>query len=115
MAQYFEFAALDDKPEKGERKMADEQALLVAEILENYIVSTLNKSRALKMAFGQKDSESEQETLHLDLFKVCFLELAYEQSCYNFDIQLLILKSFDRLGFSASYSEVYDTLGLKGV
>ena len=52
MAQYFEFAALDDKPEKGERKMADEQALLVAEILENYIVSTLNKSRALKMAFG---------------------------------------------------------------
>jgi hypothetical protein len=32
--------------------MADEQALLVAEIIENYIVTTLNKSRALKMAFG---------------------------------------------------------------
>ena len=28
---------LDDKPEKGERKLADEQALLIADIIDNYI------------------------------------------------------------------------------
>lgn len=85
--------------------MADEQALVVAEIIENHIQTLLNS----------QSNEPSKEALLLDIFKVCFLELVYEQSSYNFDIQLLILKSFDRLGFSASFSEVYDTLGLKGV
>lgn len=81
--------------------MADEQALLVAEIIENHIQNP--------------EVFDSDETIYLDAFKVCFLELVYEQSCYNFDVQMLIMKSLDRLGFTASYSEVYDTLNLKGV
>lgn len=64
--QYFEFVELDDKPEKGERKMADEQVILIAEMIESY----LNKE-------SSKD---------LQLYKICLLEIAYEYSNYNFDI-----------------------------
>ena len=35
--EYLEFVKLDDKPEKGERKVADEQALLIGDIIDNYI------------------------------------------------------------------------------
>ena len=41
--------------------------------------------------------------------------MAYETSCYNFDIQLALLRSFDRLGWSASFSESFENLGIKGV
>ena len=103
--EYFEFVKLDDKPEKGERKVADEQALLISDIIDNYIEHE-----------EEKESEGDQEAKrNLDLFKVCLLENAYETSCYNFDIQIALLKSFDRLGWSASFSESFENLDIKGV
>lgn len=81
--------------------MADEQVLLIADIVEAYIQGA--------------GKEFKEYAMHLDLFKVCLMEIAYEFSNYNFDIQLQILKSFDRLGLSASYSEAYESLGIKGV
>ncbi len=52
--------------------MADEQVLLIADIIESFI-----------QGHGK---DFEQYKLHLDLFKVCLMEMAYEQSNYNFDI-----------------------------
>ena len=94
-AQYFEFVQLDEKPEKGERKMADEQVLLIAEMIESYL--------------------SKESSKDLQLFKICLLEIAYEYSNYNFDIQLQLIKTFDSMGLSASFSEAYDQLNIKGV
>jgi len=54
VGQYFEYVKVDDKPEKGERKLADDQALLVADVIDGYLSHTPNKS--------------------LELFKICFLE-----------------------------------------
>lgn len=103
--QYFELCKLDEKPEKGERKMADEMVLLVATIIDNYVGDLVK----------QGNVETMQERINLDLFKVSLLELAYESSGYNFDMQLSLLRSFDRLGASSSYSESYNDLGIKGV
>lgn len=64
-AQYLDFITLDDKPAKGERKFADEQVLLISETI---------------------DQAENSQSLNLDVFKVCLLEFAYEQSNYNFDI-----------------------------
>jgi len=97
---------LDDKPEKGERKLADEQVLLIADIIDNYIDNEEEEKE------GEQDIDGKRK---LDFFKVCLLEMAYETSCYNFDIQLALLKSFDRLGWSASFSESFENLGIKGV
>jgi hypothetical protein len=55
---------LDEKPEKGERKMADEMALLIAEIIEEWLA-------------GDKE---------MMLYKVALMEIAFEYSNYNFDI-----------------------------
>ena len=104
--EYFEFVKLDDKPEKGERKLADEQVLLIADIIDNYIDNEEEEKE------GEQDIDGKRK---LDFFKVCLLEMAYETSCYNFDIQLALLKSFDRLGWSASFSESFENLGIKGV
>ena len=43
------------------------------------------------------------------------LEYAYDQSCYNFDIQLSLLKCFDELGLSTSFNESFNSLDVKGV
>ena len=86
--QYFEFVQLDEKPEKGERKMADEQVLLIAEMIESYL--------------------SKESSKDLQLYKICLLEIAYEYSNYNFDIQLQLIKTFDSMGLSASFSEGYE-------
>lgn len=51
----------------------------------------------------------------LQLFKISLLEIAYEYSNYNFDIQLQLIKTFDTMGLSASFSESYDHLNIKGV
>ena len=102
---YFELCKLDEKPEKGERKMADEMVLLVATIIDNY-VGDLTK---------QANNETLKERINLDLFKVSLLELAYESSGYNFDMQLSLMRSFDRLGACSSFSESYNDLGIKGV
>jgi hypothetical protein len=47
--------------------------------------------------------------------KISLLEHNYQKSMYNFDAQLSLLKTFDRYGLSASFSEAYDTLDIKGV
>jgi len=91
---------MDEKPEKGERKMADEVVLLIADILDSVINSAVS---------------SDKEKVHLHLFKICLLELAYEHSNYNFDLQVSLMKSFDALGLSVSFSESYESLGIKGV
>ena len=103
--QYFELATLDEKPAKGERKMADEMVLLVATIIENYI-GDLAK---------QANKDTLDERVKLDVFKICLLELAYESSGYNFDMQLSLMRSFERLGASSSFNESYSELGIKGV
>ena len=102
---YFEFIKLDDKPEKGERKMADEMALLIGDMIDDCIEQEEEK----------EGEESQEEKRYLDLFKICLLENAYETSCYNFDIQISLLKSFDRLGWTASFSESFSNLEIKGV
>ena len=63
---------IDEKPEKGDRKMADEMVLLIADVLDSYL--------------GRTDGVDKAERLKLHLFKACLLELAYEHSNYNFDI-----------------------------
>lgn len=52
--------------------MADEQVLLIADIVEAYIQGA--------------GKEFKEYAMHLDLFKVCLMEIAYEFSNYNFDI-----------------------------
>jgi hypothetical protein len=32
--KFYEYTKLDEKPEKGERKMADEQVLLIADMID---------------------------------------------------------------------------------
>ena len=54
--QYYEFLILDEKPEKGERKIADEQIILIAQIIDQYI------------------ENSDDENKFLDIFKIVFLE-----------------------------------------
>lgn len=60
-------------------------------------------------------SNSPQPLAFLDIFKVIILEEAYSKSPYNFDIQLQLMRSFERLGINASYYESYAELGIKGV
>ena len=92
--KYFEFVLLDEKPEKGERKMSDEQVLFIAEMIESYLSIEVSKD--------------------LQLYKICLLEIAFDFSNYNFDIQLQLIKTFDSIGLSASFSEAYDHLNIKG-
>jgi hypothetical protein len=61
---------MDGKPEKGERKIADDLVLLINDILK-----PLNPSTNLNI----------DEVL---LYRVGLLEYALELSPYNFDIQL---------------------------
>lgn len=97
---YFEFVKADEKPEKGERKVADEQIVLIGDIIENFVSTS---------------SEPREVLLYLQLYKICLLEYAYDQSCYNFDIQLSLAKCFDELGLSTSFNESYNTMDIKGV
>ncbi len=77
---YIKFIQIDDKPEKGERKIADDLVLLINDILK-----PLNPSTNLKI----------DEVL---LYRVGLLEYALELSPYNFDIQLQLMKIYDMLG-----------------
>lgn len=96
--KFFEYQRLDEKPAKGERKLADELAILIGDMIDEYI-----------------ESHKDEETKLLDLYKIALFEIAYTESGYNFDIQIGLAKSFDRLGLCTSYSEAYTNLGLKGV
>lgn len=75
VSQYYEYVKYDEKPEKGERKAADEQALLIADLIDNFILKS-----------GEKCSELQVKLLNL--YKISLLELSYEKSSYNFDVQL---------------------------
>lgn len=72
LEHYHGFLKLDEKPEKGERKMADEIVLLIADILDTYM--------------SKPGGIDQKEKLNLHLFKICLLELAFEYSNYNFDM-----------------------------
>lgn len=69
--QYHKFLLADDKPEKGERKIADEQVLLISDIIDFYL-----KDKGI----------NEEESKSFNLLKTCLCEYNYEKSCYNFDV-----------------------------
>lgn len=88
------YLELDGKPEKGERKVADDMILLINDIL---------------VPFGNKDID---QTV---LYRLGMMEYSMEQSPYNFDIQLALLQLYDKRGLSISFNEALQNLGLKGV
>lgn len=63
-SEYFRILELDSKPEKGERKLADDLVILISEVLETH----------------SKEIDS------VVLYKIGLLEFALEKSPYNFDI-----------------------------
>ena len=63
--EYLKALELDSKPEKGERKLADDWVILINEILESHFK-------------GSVDS--------IVLYRISVLEYGLEQSPYNFDI-----------------------------
>ena len=71
----------DGKPEKGERKLADDLVILINELLDSNSTNV--------------DS--------LVLYRIGLMEFALEKSPYNFDIQLQLLKLYDSLGISPSF------------
>lgn len=70
LEQFQKYNVLDGKPEKGERKVADEMVLHIATIIEDHL------------------NNSPEPMALLDVFKIILLEEAYSKSPYNFDIQL---------------------------
>eukprot|EP00347_Sterkiella_histriomuscorum_P023059 403336110 len=92
--EYFRLVQLDGKPEKGERKLADDLVVVINELLEP-LDSTENDSNYL--------------------YRITLLEFALEKSPYNFDIALALLKIYDKQGLSTSFNQVVQSLGLKGV
>ena len=62
---------------------------MIADIIDDFIT---NKQ-------GEETTESVNDKKKLEIFKIGFLEQAYELSCYNFDVQISLTKSFDRLGW----------------
>lgn len=37
LERYHEYLKIDEKPEKGDRKMADEMVLLIADVIDSYL------------------------------------------------------------------------------
>ncbi len=64
---------LDSKPEKGERKLADDLVILINEELDAKVASV--------------DSTV--------LYRISLLEFALDRSPYNFDIQLQLMHIYD--------------------
>jgi N-acetyltransferase B complex (NatB) non catalytic subunit len=77
--EYFGSIGLDGKPEKGERKAADDLVLMINEVLQG-----------------------EQLTSNA-MYRIALLEFALELSPYNFDIQLALTQIYDQHGFSVSF------------
>jgi len=71
LLQYYEFSKLDGKPEKGERKIADDFILLFDEVLQEV---------------SQQESRHSALCSQIDLYRTSVLEYALSQSPYNFDI-----------------------------
>ena len=85
---YMEFKQLDGKPEKGERKIADDFILLFDEILESLV---------------QQENRGDSSISQLDLFRIAVLEYALTQSPYNFDIQMDLVRIFDSQGLCVQF------------
>ena len=79
---YIRIIELDGKPEKGERKLADDLVILINEVLESKFKGEINSTT---------------------LYRIGILELALEKSPYNFDIQLQLVKIYDMIGASPSF------------
>ena len=88
---YFDNLKLDGKPEKGERKIADDFVLLIAELW-----------------FTHPNAEKE-------LYCIGLLEYALRISPYNFDIQMALVRIYDRMGLTTSFAGAHKELDLKGV
>jgi hypothetical protein len=88
------FVELDGKPEKGERKMADDLVILINEVLEPLFKSHIDP---------------------LVAYRIGLMEFALEKSPYNFDIQVQLVKLYDQLGLSPSFLAGMNSLNLKGV
>lgn len=87
---YNKAVCLDSKPEKGERKIADDFIVLANEQAEYSGVSDM-------------------------LYMVSVNELALQLSPYNFDIAMHQALLYDRLGMSVSFVATHIDLGIKSV
>ena len=90
---YFSAIELDGKPEKGERKLADDYIVLINEI------------------FIERGSLNEADRLQL----ISLNEYALKLSPYNFDIQMSQATHYDAIGMSVSFGQTLQELNLKGV
>ena len=68
---YIEFAKLDGKPEKGERKIADDFILIYDELLQEIV---------------DEEPRDQASISQVDIMRIGVLEYALNQSPYNFDI-----------------------------
>ena len=76
--------------------MADDLVLLINEVLKPF-------------------SQIEAHHSWVLLFRIGLLEFSLEQSPYNFDIQLQLMRIYDDLGCSGSFNSSIQYFGLKGV
>ena len=79
--EYADAIFLDGKPEKGERKAADDYVLMINELL---------------------DEDDSQVTPNV-IYRIALMEYAIELSPYNFDIQLALSLLYDKVGLSVSF------------
>ncbi len=94
--EYLRASKLDGKPEKGERKVADDFIVL------------LNEQQ-------QQEEPGKPQDLASMLYLASLNEFALMQSPYNFDINVAQVKLYDRLGMSLSFQAAHQELDLKGV
>lgn len=85
LTHYFEFAQLDGKPEKGERKIADDFVLVLDEVLAES---------------SAQESREEGRLSAIDELRVGILEHALRLSPYNFDFQMALVQIYDSHGLS---------------
>mmetsp|Transcript_15965 Transcript_15965/g.21674 ORF Transcript_15965/g.21674 Transcript_15965/m.21674 type:complete len:217 (-) Transcript_15965:1519-2169(-) len=100
LKQYLEFRTLDGKPEKGERKIADDFILLFDEVLEHSVGTEVRTDGHIS---------------ELDLMRIGVLEYALAQSPYNFDIQMALVKIYDSHGLCVQFRQALEGIGIKGV
>ena len=93
-SEYLSACKLDGKPEKGERKLADDFIVLLNE---------------------QCCSKDGDDDLATCLYLTSLNEYAMKLSPYNFDINMAQVQLYDKLGMSLSYQSAHQELDLKGV
>ncbi len=72
--EYLKILEMDGKPEKGERKLADDLVILINEVMEQFFKSEIDSIVA---------------------YRIGIMEYALEKSPYNFDIQVQLVKLYD--------------------